>query len=331
MVKVKTNNVAIKKNPIAEFFISYPAVAIIAILIVVFSFLSPTFLTVGTFQIAMKGNAYLLIAAIAETLVIMTGGIDLSVSTVMAFSAVLACLYMDVAGAGAASIIVGLLIALAIGTIFGIFNGVFVGYFGMQPFIVTMGTRLIALGIAKALTKSVAVSGPEAIVMFGFEKTFGIPTVFIFSMIVLIIMAVIVKQSRWGRELILFGANKDSARYCGIDARRVEASAYAVSGILSGLAGFFTIIVLGVGQPTIGDSNLLIIIGGVVLGGTSMEGGEGSVARTFIGIALLALLTAGLNAVVVPYTTQMIIEGLIIFIGYGLSVNVTAKSSSAVK
>lgn len=332
MVKVKTNNkVAVKKNPIAEFFISYPAVAIIIALVVSFSVLSPAFLTVGTFQIAMKGNAYLLIAAIAETLVIMTGGIDLSVSTVMALSAVLACLYMDFAGAGVASIVVGLLIALAIGVVFGLFNGVFVGYLGMQPFIVTMGTRLIALGVAKALTKSVAVPGPTSMVYFGFDYKAGIPTVFILSVIVLLVMAVWFKQSKWGRELILFGANKESARYCGIHVKKVEASAYTMAGLLSGLAGFFTIIVLGVGQPTIGDSNLLTIIGAVVLGGTSMDGGEGSVARTFIGISLLALLTAGLNAMAIPYTTQMVIEGLIIFVGYGLSVNVTAKSSSAVK
>ncbi len=331
MAKVKTN-VTTKKNPIVEFLIGYPAVAIIIILIVTFSLMAPQFLGLRTFQTIMKGNAYLLIAAIAETLVILTGGIDLSVSTVMAISAVFACLYMEVAGEGVASIIVGLLIALGTGLLFGLVNGLFVGYFGMQPFIVTMGTRLIAQGVANAVTKSVAVPGPESMVMFGFHETFDIvPTVFIISLVVLLIMAVYVKQSKWGRELILFGSNKEAARYCGINTKKVEGTAYVLSGFLSGLAGFLTIVVLGTALPTVGATNLLVIIGAVVLGGTSMTGGEGSVARTFIGLALLAILTAGLNAIVVPYTTQMIIEGLIIFIGYGLSVNVTAKSSSAIK
>ncbi len=332
MVKVKTNKVTKVNNPVKEFLISYPAVAIIVVLTIVFAVTAPGFLSVRTFQIAMRGNAYLLIAAIAETLVIMTGGIDLSVSTIMALSAVLACMIMDITGSGVAGIICGLLIAILVGLVFGIFNGVFVGHFGMQPFIVTMGTRLIAQGVAKALTKSVAIPGPESLMEFGgFHDTLGIPTVFIISMVVLLFMSVYVKQSKWGRELILFGSNKESARYCGINVRKVEGLAYIISGSLSGFAGFFTIMVLGVGQPTIGESNLLTIIGAVVLGGTSMTGGEGSVSRTFIGIALLAILTAGLNSVGVPYTTQMIIEGLIIFIGYGLSVNVTAKSSSAVK
>ena len=331
MVKVKTNNVTVKSNPVKEFFISYPAVAIIILLLVVFSILDPGFFSIGTFQIVMKGNAYLLIAAIAETLVILTGGIDLSVSTVMALSAVVSCLCMDVTGAGAASILVGLVVALVVGLVFGVVNGVFVGHFGMQPFIVTMGTRLVASGIACALTKSVATPGPESMVMFGFHKIAEIPTIFIISVLVLIVMAVFVKQSKWGRELVLFGSNKESAKYCGINVKLVEMVAYSLSGLLSGLAGFFTIVVLGVGQPTIGATNLLIIIGAVVLGGTSMTGGEGSVARTFIGITLLAFLQAGLNATGVPYTTQMIIEGLIIFIGYSLSVNVTARSSSAVK
>ena len=331
MVKVKTNNVTVKNNPIKEFLIGYPAVAIIIILVIAFTILAPGFFSMATFRIITKGNAYLLIAAIAETLIIITGGIDLSVSTVMALSAVVSCLTMDVMGAGADSITVGVIVALIVGLIFGVFNGVFVGYFGMQPFVVTMGTRLIAQGLAKALTKSVATPGPEVLMRFGFHETLGIPTMFIMSFIVLIIMAIIVKQSRWGRELILFGANKESAIYCGVNVKKVEIIAYTVAGLLSGLAGFFTIIVLGVGMPTIGEVNLLIIIGAVVLGGTSMTGGEGSVARTFIGIILLAVLSAGLNAFVVPASMQMIIEGLIIFVGYGLSVNVTSKSSSAVK
>lgn len=326
------NKKLIGKNPIREFFIAYPAVAIIILLIILFSTLAPGFLRISTFRNAMKGNAYLLVAAVAETIVLLTGGIDLSVSTVMAFSAVVSCLYMGgVETVGVGTIVMGLIVALGAGLIFGMFNGVLIGYLGMQPFIVTMGTRLIAEGVAVALTKSVAVPGPESMVMFGFKNLLGIPIVFLLAVIILIIVAIGVKQSGWGRKLILLGSNRESARYCGINVRRVEALAYTFSGLLSGLAGFFTIIVLGNALPTIGSTNLLVIIGAVVLGGTSMAGGEGSIERTFIGIALFAILTAGLNAIVVPYTIQMIIEGLIIFVGYSLSVNVTAKSVLAVK
>lgn len=330
MVKVKTNK-TVKKNPIVEFFISYPAVAIIILLLILFSSLSSNFLGLSTFQNSMKSNSYLLVAAIAETLIIMTGGIDLSVSTVMALSAVFSCMYMNAAGGTAASIVVAIVIALVVGLAFGIFNGVFVGYFKMQPFIVTMGTRLIASGVAAAVTNSVSIAAPKDVILFGFDYKFGMPSVFIIAMIVLVIMAIFVKQSKWGRELILLGSNSESARFAGINVRKVEATAYALSGLLSGFAGFLTIIVMGCALPTIGASNLLIIIGAVVLGGTSMDGGEGSVARTLIGLALLAILTAGLNAIAVAYTTQMIIEGIIIFIGYSLSVNVTSKSSFAVK
>lgn len=124
---------------------------------------------------------------------------------------------------------------------------------------------------------------------------------------------------------MLIGSNRMAARYSGINVRLTEVSVYAVSGLLGGLAGFISIANLGNAIPGVGDTLLLIIIGAVVLGGTTMEGGDGSIARTVLGVALLAVLISGLNLIGIPFYDQLIIQGLLIFFGTWLSMKLSAR------
>jgi len=313
---------------IKDVLVEYPTLPIILVMVVAFSIWSPYFLTASNFQTIMAGNAVILIAAIGETIVLLTGGIDLSIPNVISCSAVISGIYMSHTG----NIFVGLLIALGVGLGFGVVNGVMIGYLGMTPFITTMGTQLVAKGIALVLTTGVAVKGtPERMVLFGFKNYFGIPAIFLVGFVLLIIVHIIMKKTGWGRETVLLGANRVSARYCGINAPKREMQAYVVSGIIAGLAGFISIASLGNALPSVGDKILLVVIGGVVLGGTNMNGGEGSIARTLIGIALLSVLTSGLNVVGMPFYDQLIIQGILIFVGNGLAINITSKSNKAVK
>lgn len=294
----------------------YPSVPIIFVLLAMFTTLSPYFFTSGNMESILAANSVVMIASIGMTLVFLTGGIDLSISTVISVSAVLAGIVMASTG----SVMLGTITAISAGLIFGAINGFLIGYCGLTPFITTMGTQLIARGVAFLLSQGIAVKGtPNSLFDFGFSLFLGIPAVAWVTIILLIVTAIVVSQTTWGREIILFGANRNSARYSGIKTKRIEMSVYVLSGLFAGIAGMISIANLGNAIPGVGDTLLLIIIGGVVLGGTNMNGGEGSITRTVLGIAILALLTNGLNLVGIPFYDQLIIQGLLIFVGNSLA------------
>ena len=200
----------------------------------------------------------------------------------------------------------------------------------MVPFITTMGTQLVARGIAFVVSQGIAVKGtPKPLVEFGFQSLVGLPVIFLISIVLLLLSAVLITKTTWGRYVILAGANKKTGQYTGINVRFVEMSVYVFAGLFAGIAGFISIINLGNGIPGVGDTLLMIILGGVVLGGTSMNGGEGSIIRTLIGITLLAILTNGLNIIGIPFYDQLIVQGILIFVGNGLAIYMSQKSEYA--
>jgi len=314
------------ETAVLNIFKSYPTIPIILVLIIIFSITVPYFLSSGNITTIMAANAVIMVAAVGQTLVLLTGGIDLSVSTVISASAVVSGTVM----ASTNNIMLGLIIALLVGIIFGFINGVLVGYFKLTPFITTMGTQLVARGIAFVLSKGIAVKGtPKGMIDFGFSSILGIPGIMIVGIIIIIISSFLMKKTTWGRYVILLGSNRNSARYSGINTRKIEMSVYLLSGLFAGIAGFISIANLGNAIPGVGDTLLLIIIGGVVLGGTSMNGGEGSIPRTVLGVGLLAILTSGLNMIGIPFYDQLIIQGILIFIGNWLSTKFSSKTSLA--
>jgi len=294
----------------------YPAVAIIALLLVAFSTVSPFFLKLGNVEAMLGANSVVLIAAVGMTLVFLTGGIDLSIATVISASAVIAGLVM----AATDSIVLGVLTALAVGAGFGCLNGVLIGVLGLTPFITTMATQLIARGVAFVLSQGVAVKGtPYALLDLGFVTVLGVPAITWIALLVVALFVWLLSFTTWGRHVMLVGSNRAAARYSGIRVSRVEFGVYALSGLLGGLAGFVSIANLGNAIPGVGDTLLLIIIGAVVLGGTDMNGGEGSIGRTVLGVALLAILFNGLNLIGIPFYDQLIVQGVLIFVGTWLA------------
>lgn len=298
--------------PFLTFLKTYPALVVIAVLAVGFSLLSPYFASGGNIEALLGANAVVLIAAVGMTVVFLAGGIDLSISTVISVSAVSAGLVMASTG----SVALGVLTALAVGAVFGTLNGLLIGYFKLTPFITTMATQLIARGLAFVLSAGIAVKGtPVSVLEFGFAQWAGIPAVTMISLVVVALAALAMAQTTWGRHVMLVGSNPEAARFSGVEARKVVFSVYLFSGVLGGAAGFISIANLGNAIPGVGDTLLLIIIGAVVLGGTGMAGGEGSVPRTLLGVGILAILTNGLNLIGIPFYDQLIIQGVLIFVG----------------
>jgi ribose transport system permease protein len=284
----------------------------IAVLFTAFSVLSPYFLSAGNVEAILGANAVVLIAAAGMTVVFLAGGIDLSISTVISVSAVTAGQVMAATGSVAA----GAVAAICAGLAFGALNGVLIGYFRLTPFITTMATQLIARGIAFVLSAGIAVKGtPYWMLDFGFMLWMGIPAVMIIALLATLISGFAVARTTWGRHVMLVGSNEEAARYSGINVRFTTFSVYLFSGAMGGLAGFISIANLGNAIPGVGDTLLLIIIGAVVLGGTGMTGGEGSIGRTVLGVAILAILTNGLNLIGIPFYDQLIIQGVLIFLG----------------
>ncbi len=295
-----------------KFLKSYPALAIIAVLLTGFSLLSPFFLTAGNVEAMLGANAVVLIAAVGMTVVFLTGGIDLSISTVISVSAVVSGLAMAATG----NVALGAVTAVAVGFAFGVLNGVLIGYFQMTPFITTMATGLIARGLAFVFSSGIAVRGtPYWMLDFGFVLWLGIPAVMVIALAVVLVSGLAMAHTTWGRHIMLVGSNAEAARFSGLNVRFTTFSAYLFAGTLGGVAGFISIANLGNAIPGVGDTLLLIIIGAVVLGGTGMTGGEGSVERTILGVAILAMLTNGLNLLGIPFYDQLIIQGVLIFLG----------------
>lgn len=297
---------------ILTFLKTYPALVIVVAIAIGFSVLSPYFASLGNIEAMLGANAVVMIAAVGMTVVFLAGGIDLSISTVISASAVISGLAMAATG----SVALGAGVALAVGLGFGALNGVLIGFFQLTPFITTMATQLIARGVAFVMSAGIAVKGtPFWMLDFGFVQWFGIPAVTVISLIIVGLAGVVMAQTTWGRHVMLVGSNVDAARFSGIHVPWVNFSVYLFSGALGGIAGFISIANLGNAIPGVGDTLLLIIIGAVVLGGTGMAGGEGSIERTVLGVAILAILTNGLNLIGIPFYDQLIIQGVLIFIG----------------
>ncbi len=289
---------------------------------ILFSLQSPAFATATNARALLAHSAVVAVAATGETLVLLTGGIDLSVATLVSCSAVLAAKVMGAEG----DPLIGLLITLLVGLAFGLVNGFAVGWLDLAPFLLTLGTHLVARGIAFSVSEGIAVRAPRALGDFGrtdllrIPDILRIPAIALIAIAVLVIFGYLLSNTTWGRYVYLLGSNEEAAHYVGIRRRLVKASVYVITGVLGGLAGFLSIANLGVGLPGVGDPILLTIIGGVILGGTSLFGGEGSMWRTALGVLLLATLTNGLNLLGFPFYDQLVAQALVILVGTGLIV-----------
>jgi ribose/xylose/arabinose/galactoside ABC-type transport system permease subunit len=290
---------------------------ILVLLWVVFAFLTPTFATWANAQTILAASAVAAVAAVGETLVLLTGGIDLSIATIVSCSGVLSAKVM----AHTNDPISGLAVAVLVGVAFGLVNGVAVGLLNLTPFIVTLGTYLVARGIAFTVSNGIAVPGtPDSVSNLGLENFLGIPVIALIAGALLIAFGIVLQNTSWGRHVYLIGSNEAAARYVGVRHRLVKASAYVVAGALGGVAGFLALAYLGVAIPGVGDTLLLTIIGAVILGGTSLFGGEGSMFRTALGVLLLASLSNGLDQLGLAFYDELILQGLVILVGTALTV-----------
>jgi ribose transport system permease protein len=262
--------------------------------------------------------AVIAIVAIGMTLVIIGGGIDLSVGSLIALAAVVAALFIrDFAGAqqaGALGMTLACLSAILIAGGAGAVNGALVTVFHLPPFIVTLAMMLVASGAAYLLTHGQSVyQVPNSFVWLGRgADAFGLPNAVLLMALLYVAAHLLMKHTVLGRWLYAIGGNRQAARYSGVPVRRVLFLTYVVSGLLAGLGGVVLASQLKSGSPTFGQMYELYVIAAVVVGGASLNGGTGRMFGTLIGALIIAVIQNGMNLMNVESYTQKVILGLVI-------------------
>jgi len=278
----------------------------------------PTFLLVRNLVNIAQQIAVIAILAVGMTMVIIAGGIDLSVGSLVALSAMVATLLIrDQAGgvdAGPAAMVLCCLGGIAVCALVGGFSGSMVTLYGVPPFIVTLSMMLVARGVCFLLTGGQQVGQvPDDFVWLGRgADLFGIPNQVTLMVLLYVLAHVLMTRTTLGRYLYAVGGNPEAARLSGVPVRRVLLFAYTACGALAGVGGVMQASQLKGGLPTYGDMYELHVIAAVVVGGTSLQGGQGTILGTLIGAFIIAVIHNGLNLTGVGRHAQQIVFGSII-------------------
>lgn len=288
------------------------ALLVMCIFLIVFPTTRTTFMTPKNVFNILRQNASNLFLATGMTMVIILGGIELSVGSVIALSGVVAA--GCVINFGLPEII-GFLAAIAVGAVVGMFNGIVICKTDIPPFIVTLASMNITKGIALVLTGGSPIRCmTDAFKFPGAGYVGPVPTPVILMIIVFIIAAFMINRTQLGRHIYAVGGNAQAAKFSGINVQRVKFIVYTYTGIMSGIAGVVVASRLYSGQPTAGDGAEMDAIAAVVVGGTSMSGGSGRLGGTLIGVLIIGVLNNGLNLLGVDSNWQYIVKGLVILL-----------------
>ncbi|MHC4691336.1 MAG: ABC transporter permease [Planctomycetota bacterium] len=279
------------------------------VVIVILSIICPSFLTWKNLLNIVRKSSIHGVMAIGMTFVILTAGIDLSVGSVLALTGVL-CASFEHAGLPVVLIVIA---TLGIGAIIGSVNGLIITKGKVTPFVVTLGMMSVARGLAHIYTDGQPISGfGERFRYIGGGDFFYIPVPIIIFAFTLLIAAVILRDTRLGRYTYAIGGNEEAVRLSGINVDRFKIAVYAISGLAAALGAVILTSRLNAGESIAGVGYELDVIASVVIGGTSLMGGRGSVWGTFIGALLIGVIDNGMNLLLIPAYWQLVVKGSII-------------------
>lgn len=278
-------------------------------LVIVFAILSPTFLTIGNIKAMLIAAAILIILAVAQSFVITTGGIDLSISATMTLGAV----GFGIAWQAGLGFWLSALIALLSAGIIGLVNGLLIAKGKVTDFIATLGTLSVATGLALIVTsgKPVSITSPDLLrLTTGSVWIIGYP--FIIAIVVGALAWFVMFRTRFGLHVQAVGGSEEAAIANGVNAGRVRIAVYLIAAVLAGLAALLLVARIGAAEPAINTSYLLNSIAAVVLGGVSLTGGRAKIVGPILGALLLTALTNGLTLLGVSQFYQPLAVGLVV-------------------
>jgi ribose/xylose/arabinose/galactoside ABC-type transport system permease subunit len=289
-------------------------VIVVAIILesVVFAAIAPQFFSVPNLINVALSIAITGILAVGMTAVILTGGIDLSVGSVAALAGVTAAM---IASRGGSAVALGGLVALLIGLAVGLFNGVMIARFRVPPFVTTLAMLTICRGLAFIVTGGRSIGNlPSSFLFIGRERLFGVPVPVVLMLVVFAAGWFVLRHMTFGRYIYAVGGNREAAYLAGVDTKGVTLLVYVLNGLLVGLAGLVLASRLGAGVPNAGLQYELDVIAAVVVGGTSLNGGRGSVIGTLWGAVFIGILNNGLNLAGIDPYMQKIALGVVILL-----------------
>lgn len=274
------------------------------------SIMSPNFLTVTNLLIVVRQITINAMLAFGVTFVIISGGIDLSMGSVVAVAGVVAASF---AHPGTYPLIVPLIAGLAAGVLIGAFNGIVITKGNVPPFIVTLGTMTIGRGLALIISDGRPISNlSESFGYIGGGDLMGIPVPIMILGAIFASCMVLLKKTVLGRYIYAVGGNEEAARASGINVKKIKITVYTLCGALSAVGGIILASRISTGQPNVGVAFELNAIAAVVIGGTSLSGGVGTMTGTLIGALLIGVIGNGLDLMNVSSYYQQVVMGLII-------------------
>jgi ribose transport system permease protein len=289
------------------------AFAGLIIMFIVFSLASPNFFQWSNIKGILLATAVNGILALGVTFVIITAGIDLSVGTVMTLSAVMTGVFITNLGF---PIPVGVIGGLLTGALAGLINGSVIAKMRIPPFVATLGMLYIAKGLSLVISglKPIYFTDTPAFTQLSMGSIVGVPSAVLIFFAAALIAHLILTKTVLGRYTFALGSNEEATRLSGVNVDRWKIAVYTLAGIFSGLAGVVIAARLNSAQPALGAGYELEAIAAVVIGGTSLSGGEGNIMGTVIGAFVISVLTNGLRILSIPQEWQIVVTGAIVIL-----------------
>lgn len=286
-------------------------IAVLLIISIVFGLLKGNFLSVSNLMNILRQMSILLIVALAGTLVILIGSIDLSVGANVTFTGMLSTYVISFSGAGAGT---ALLVGVVSGGLVGLINGFLFTQLKLPSFLVTLGTLSSITGLSNLVSKGTSIQYKNATFDYLARGQLipGLPNIFLWAVACLGLIIFLCSKTVFGRNMYAIGGGEKVAKLSGINANKIKVIVFMMSGLLCGLAGVLMAARIGSGTPRMGDTFLLDSIAAVVIGGTALSGGLGGAHRTIVGVLLIAVMSNGMNIVGIHPFVQDIIKGFVV-------------------
>lgn len=297
-----------------------------AIAFVVFAFGAPNFLTIDNLTNVARQSVYLLIVALGQFIVIVNGGLDLSVGSIVSLTSVasaivMAAVYASFPDAQLLSLLAGLGMGALIGIGAGIVNGIGVSFLRIPPFMMTLGMASVVFGVTLLISGGVPIYGlpPMLGEWFGFGRLLGFPIAAIVALALVLLIYVLMEWTRFGRQLYASGGNPRAAALSGVRTERITVLAFVLSGLLAAIAGLLLTARLGTGEANIGTSLPLESIAACVIAGVALSGGQGRTLAVLLGTMLIMLVQNGLNLMQVGAYAQTMATGAILIFAMAIA------------
>jgi len=279
---------------------------IVVVLFIIMSFVSPYFLTNANLLAVMLGLSLEAIIAVAMVHLMVTGGFDMSVGSIVAFTGACTALMLR----GGVPVVFAVLLGMVLGAAIGLFNGLKVAKIGINPFVTTLSSLSLYRGLTLIVTRGQNVTGlPAAFKAIGQAKLWGIQTPIIISVVLLIIGDILLRNSRFFRQSYYIGGNEHAARLSGIAVDKIKILAYVLTGLFAAISGIVMTARLGSASVTAGTGLELRVITAVIIGGASLAGGEGTILGAFLGTLLMGLISNALTLTGVDVYWQTFVTG----------------------